>query len=563
MTANLRVTLWVLLGMAAVLNYVAWMRDYPPRLATPDATRSAPAVPLGSSAPTVAPSASGTPSTAGAVAATGPVAAAVSGLGGAVGSAAAAASVQVRTDVLAAEVSLEGGALTQADLLAYPEAKNTPNKPVRLLTSDPAGLFVVQGGLAGTPGEAAPTHLALYSSAARSLTLAPQQDTLVLPLIWSDGHGVTVTKTFTFHRGRYEVDVSYSVENASGTPWSFAPYVQLLRVNQPVAHSYFNPSTYAFKGPAIDDGTRFQKFDITKNPMLDEPVRGGYLAALQHDFVVAVLPQPSATYQYQLLVQGIEYELKGTGATQQVLPGGRGAASEVLFIGPKLHAALAALDPRLPLVTDYGYLRLIAEPLYQVLNYAHQLVGNWGFAIIIVTALLKLLFYPLAEASGKSMAKMKSLAPRLTQLRETFKDDKEKLNRAMMEMYQREKINPLAGCLPMLIQVPVFLAFYWVLRDSVEIRQAPFVFWITDLSSKDPLFVLPAIMAAAMFAQFRLTPQTGDPTQQKVMMFMPLIMSGTFAFFPAGLVLYWVTNTLLSILQQWNINRRLEASTKK
>jgi len=245
-----------------------------------------------------------------------------------------------------------------------------------------------------------------------------------------------------------------------------------------------------------------------------------------------------------------------------VPPGGSAASHETLFIGPKIQTQLDAANPSLDLVADYGTLRIIATPLFWLLNHVHTLVGNWGFAIIIVTGLLKLLFYPLAEASGRSMAKMKALAPRLNNLRETYKDDREKLNRGMMELYKREKVNPLAGCLPMLIQIPVFLAFYWVLRDSVELRQAPFILWINDLSAKDPWYVLPGIMAVAMFIQYKINPQVGDPAQQKIFMFMPLAMSATFAFFPAGLVLYWVTNTILSILQQWNINRRIDAAIR-
>ena len=208
-------------------------------------------------------------------------------------------------------------------------------------------------------------------------------------------------------------------------------------------------------------------------------------------------------------------------------------------------------------MADYGALYLLAEPLFWLLDKAHAATGNWGVAIILITLLLKLLFYPLSEASGRSMAKMKALAPRIKNLQEMYKDDREKLGKATMELYQREKVNPVAGCLPMIIQMPVFLAFYWVLLESVEMRQAPFMGWIHDLSSKDPFYILPAIMAAAMFAQFKLNPSAADPTQQKVMMVMPLVMSATFAFFPAGLVLYWVTNTLLSMAQQWNINRRI------
>ena len=275
-----------------------------------------------------------------------------------------------------------------------------------------------------------------------------------------------------------------------------------------------------------------------------------------------MVPPADATYRYQLQTQGNRVSAQGHRGRPERAAGWPAARrSEALFVGPKLQSQLDGVRPALSLVTDYGKLRVDRRRHCSGCSTTCiALVGNWGFAIIIVTLLLKLLFYPLAEASGRSMAKMKALAPRLTQLRETYKDDREKLNRAMMELYQREKVNPLAGCLPMVIQIPVFLAFYWVLRDSVEIRQAPFIFWINDLSSRDPFFVLPAIMAAAMFVQYELNPQVGDPTQQKVFMFMPLAMSVTFAFFPAGLVLYWVTNTLLSILQQWNINRRIEAT---
>jgi YidC/Oxa1 family membrane protein insertase len=243
-----------------------------------------------------------------------------------------------------------------------------------------------------------------------------------------------------------------------------------------------------------------------------------------------------------------------------VAPDTTATFDETLFVGPKLQADLETAGPRLELVADYGVLTIIARPLFWLLGKAFALFGNWGVAIIAVTFLLKLVFYPLSEASGRSMAKMKTLSPRIKNLQDTYKDDKEKLGRAMMDLYKREKINPVAGCLPVVIQIPVFLAFYWVLLESVEMRQAPFVGWINDLSSRDPLFILPAIMAVAMFVQYKLNPTPPDPIQAKVFMIMPLVMSATFAFFPAGLVLYWVTNTLLSIAQQWNINRRISAA---
>jgi YidC/Oxa1 family membrane protein insertase len=562
-TVNLRLALWALLGMALFLNYQMWSHDYIEVVApAPSGANATPALPLDSTVPT-ATVPTGTPPAA-AVAA--PAASASAGADSAhalVADTPLAPSVHVLTDVLDAEVSLAGGELRRVDLLAYPAAKNTPDVPVRLLNRDGAdSLFVLQTGLAPLNDENAPTHQALYSAAVHELRLAPGQDEIKLPLSWNDGHGVNVTKTLTFHRGQYQIGLDYQIQNGTSAPWSFASYAQILRYNAPVERSYFRPDSYSFKGPAIYDGLKYQKLDIQKNAVLDQSISNGWLAALQHHFVVAVVPPADAAYRYRLQVQGNEFLLKAQGPTELVAPGASASTHETLFVGPKIQSQLDAAQSHLDLVADYGTLRIIATPLFWLLNRVHSLVGNWGFAIIIVTMLLKLLFYPLAEASGRSMAKMKALAPRLTVLRETYKDDREKLNRGMMELYKREKVNPVAGCLPMLIQIPVFLAFYWVLRDSVELRQAPFMLWINDLSAKDPFYVLPAIMAAAMFIQYKINPQVGDPAQQKIFMIMPLAMSVTFAFFPAGLVLYWVTNTILSILQQWNINRRIDAAIR-
>ncbi len=552
-TANLRVLLWVILGTALFLNVEMWTHDYP---AAPPVLATAPS---GTALDTDVPVASGSATGAGS-----PAAAASAALpeDSSAALAAPAPSIRVRTDVLDVDVSLAGGELVRADLLAYPQAKNTPDVPVRLLDREtPEKLFVIQTGLAGSSGESAPTHEALYTTAITGLQLAPGQDEVQLPLRWTDGHGVTVTKTYRFHRGTYKIDIDYQVQNASSQAWSFEPYSRILRYNEPIERSYFRVDSYAFKGPSIWNGRKYEKLDIFKGATLDEPVTGGWIAAQQQHFVAAVVPPGQAPYQLQLKTQGKKFLLSATGPLQSVAAGAGAALSETVWIGPKLQTQLDQVGPSLSLVADYGQLSVLAKPLFWLLDRVHGLIGNWGFTIIIVTLLLKLLFYPLSEASGRSMAKMKALGPRLTTLRETYKDDRDKLNRAMMELYQREKVNPLAGCLPMLIQIPVFLAFYWVLRDSVEIRQAPFVLWINDLSARDPYFVLPAIMAGAMFLQYRLNPQMGDPMQQKIFMFMPIAMSVTFAFFPAGLVLYWVTNTALSILQQWNINRRIGTAT--
>jgi YidC/Oxa1 family membrane protein insertase len=295
-------------------------------------------------------------------------------------------------------------------------------------------------------------------------------------------------------------------------------------------------------------------------PSLDAPVTGGWLAGLQHHFLAAVVPPADAAWRYQLQTQGHQFQFSATGPTQTVAPGGSATVKEQLFVGPKLQGQLKQASPRLYLATDYGRLSFLAQPLFDLLNWIHKLLGNWGWTILVTTFLLKLIFYPLSEASMRSMGRMKTLQPRIKALQEQYKDEREKLGKAMMELYQKEKVNPVAGCLPMLIQFPVFIAFYWVLLGSVEMRQAPFVGWIGDLSSRDPWFILPALMMGANIINYRLNPQVGDPMQQKMMFVMQVGMPVLFAFFPSGLVLYWVTNTVLSILQQWNINRRLEAA---
>jgi YidC/Oxa1 family membrane protein insertase len=558
-TFNLRIALWAVLAATLYIGYQVWLHDYPPAPAVAVAAGSTSA-PGGNSLDGTVPTAqsSAPPPAAGtAPAATAPSAEHDSS------ATASAPVVHVRTDVLDVDVSLAGGELEHAVLPLYPINKKQPDQKVELLNRDgPETLFVMQTGLVGTNGSTAPDQRALFTAPVTTLELKPGEDQLELPLTWTDGHGVTVTKTLTFRRGKYTIGLDYHINNASGTPWSFEPYAQLLRNNPPVQRSYFNVDSYSFKGPAIWDGSKYHKLVLTNKDdrALDQQISNGWLAALQHHFVAAIVPPVGATYHYQLKVDGNQFLLSAQGPAQTVAPGTSAASSEQLFVGPKLQAQLIAASPNLDRVVDYGKLYILAAPLFWLLNKVFQFTGNWGITIIIVTFLLKLVFYPLSEASGRSMAKMKALQPRIKQLQETYKDEREKLGTAMMKLYQTEKVNPVAGCLPMLIQMPVFLAFYWTLLESVEMRQAPFFGWITDLSSRDPLFILPALMAGAMFVQYKINPQMGtDPMQQRLFMIMPLAMSVMFAFFPAGLVLYWVTNTLLSILQQWNINRRIQA----
>lgn len=570
---NTRIFLWVALALVLWVNYETWQRDYatrpggPPAASAPsrDGAAGAPESSLEASIPQAS-------SPAGAERAPAGAAAPASSAGAAAATADAAAQaapgvVRVRTDVLELHIGLQGGELRRADLLDYPKEKNRPQDIVRLFNrDDPQTLFVLQTGLAG-PGDSSahPTHFVRFKSPAESYTLPAGADTLTVPLTWTDGRGVTVTKIFTFRRGSYRIELEQRVENASGAPWQAAQYGQLLRDDPEIDQSMFNPETYAFRGPAYFDGEKYQKLDIgdDEDRSLVRDVKGGWIAGMQHHFVAAIVPPPERTFRFTLQADEREYLLSAAGPLRTVAPGATASFPLTLFVGPKLQGQLSATGPRLDRVADYGALTILSEPLFWVLSKIHAVVGNWGWAIVIVTFLLKLLFYPLSEASGRSMAKMKALAPRMKNLQETYKDDREKLGRAMMELYQREKVNPVAGCLPILVQIPVFLAFYWVLLESVEMRQAPFMGWIDDLSARDPFFILPAIMAGAMFVQYKLNPTPPDPVQAKVFMIMPLVMSVMFAFFPAGLVLYWVTNTILSIAQQWNINRRIEAAMKK
>jgi YidC/Oxa1 family membrane protein insertase len=569
MLNNPRIFLWILLIMAGWLNYEAWNRDYAPRV---DATAveqqpGAKGPGLGDSIPSAptAPGASGATPVPAPVPGTPPAAATSTdqappppsaGVGG--------VPIRVRTDVLDLDIDLKGGTITRADMVKYPKVKGEPT-PVRLMNTDPATLYLLQSGLTGPDANGRPTHLTQFTSPQKEFALAPGANELRVPLTWTNGDGVTVTKTFIFKPGQYRIDLQYDIDNQSGAPWSATPYAQIQRRDPEVKRSFIttNAENLSARAPAYRDGTKYSKLKIssdTDRHFSIDVMNGAWIAAIQHHFVSAIVPPDNTPYHFALQTDGVhEYVISARGPATTVPAGQMATVTQKLFIGPKLQKQLNATGADLDRVADYGILYILSQPLFNVLEWVHGLFGNWGWTIVFVTFLLKLVFYPLSEASGRSMAKMKLLGPRMKQMQETYKDDREKLGRAMMELYKKEKVNPVAGCVPMLVQIPVFLAFYWVLLESVEMRQAPFIGWLTDLSSKDPFYILPAIMAAAMFVQYRLQPQTGmDPVQQKVFMFMPLVMSVMFAFFPSGLVLYWVTNTILSIAQQWNINRRIE-----
>jgi YidC/Oxa1 family membrane protein insertase len=576
---HLRTILWVSLALILLLNYQTWVADYAPRDAAAAAataqaaeaekttnplaanvpqavSQGTPAAPATSAVPSAAPTNSDVPVVTNPTAVVATAAAAT-----------ASTVLNVRTDVLDVDVNLRGGELQRADLLAYPVVKGQP-APIRLLREQGAGdQYLLQTGLAGAgstaPPEAFPTHLAQFHSDYSGFVMDSSLKELRVPLEWTSPEGVEVVKTLIFRRGSYRVDVEYEVQNASAAPWSVAPYAQILHDRPAVERSYFNVDSYSFTGPALWDGTKYEKLKITnkEDAALNRDITGGWLASLEHHFVAAIAPATAEAHRYTLRVRGDEYLATEVGPALTVQPGASTVIKQTLFIGPKLQAQLEPIHPELGRAADFGILTFLSRPLFWLLDQAHKIFGNWGLAIIAVTFLLKLVFYPLSEASGRSMAKMKLVAPRMKVLQDTYKDDRQKLGTAMMELYKKEKINPASGCLPMLVQLPVFLAFYWVLLESVEMRQAPFFGWIQDLSSRDPFYILPLIMAGAMFLQYKLQPTPADPIQAKVFMILPIVMSVTFAFFPAGLVLYWVTNTILTIAQQWNINRRIEAAS--
>jgi YidC/Oxa1 family membrane protein insertase len=570
---NIRLMLWGVLAAILFINYQTWLRDYePPAGSAAQSTAStpagAPASSLGDSVPQAASSAAPATQTPGAAppAATAPTSPAAAPSLTPDTDSSPAPQLHVATDVLDIGINLKGGELDSADLLQYPLRKDAPNIPVRLLSYQPPPTrYLLQSGLTGAAGEASPSHLAMWSSNEKTFVLAPGADELRVPLTWTDGQGLTVTKTFIFKRGQYNIGLDYEVKNDGAAARKLASYAQILRHWEHASRSYFDVETYSFKGPAVYDGTKSKDLNVESDSdsKYQAVITNGWLASLQHQFVAAVVPPANQPYQYLLQVKNNDYLLSATGPMIDVPAGSKTVFHEDLFVGPKLQSQLAPLGRNLERTVDFGILTVLAQPLFTGLNYVHKLIGNWGWSIIIVTALIKLLFYPLSQASGRSMAKMRAVGPRMKQIQETFKDDREKLGRAMMELYKKEKINPLAGCLPMVVQIPVFISFYRVLLESVEMRQAPFLMWINDLSSRDPYFVLPLLMGSAMFAQFKLNPAPPDPMQAKIMQFMPLIMTGMMAWFPSGLVLYWLTNTVLSIAQQWRVNQVVEAEAAK
>lgn len=474
--------------------------------------------------------------------------------------------IRIKTDVLDLAIDPVGGDIVQLTLPKYPRRQDHPDIAFQLFDNGGERVYLAQSGLTGANGpDARSSGRPLYAAEQKSFQLADGQDQLSVDLKFSE-NGVNYIKRFSFKRGEYDLTVSYLIDNQSDQAWTGNMFAQLKRDASSDPSSSTATGTATYLGAALwtasEPYKKVSMKDIDKGS-LKENVTGGWVAWLQHYFVTAWIPNHSDNNAVQTRKdsQG-NYIIGYTGPALNVPAGGKVETSAMLYAGPKIQSKLKELSPGLELTVDYGFLWFIAQPIFWLLQHIHSLLGNWGWSIIVLTMLIKGLFFPLSAASYRSMARMRAVAPKLAQLKERFGDDRQKMSQAMMELYKKEKINPLGGCLPILVQMPVFLALYWVLLESVEMRQAPWMLWITDLSIKDPFFILPIIMGATMFIQQRLNPTPPDPMQAKVMKMMPIIFTFFFLWFPAGLVLYWVVNNCLSITQQWYITRRIEAATK-
>lgn len=576
---NLRLTLFVALLFVGYLLWDAWQQDYGPS-PEPQSTETAETTGQQTDRPSARPPADADPEPAEADGGDVPsdVAADLPEEGGGdtpeaapAGQGTDAPRVTVETDVLRVVISGSGATMAEAYLLDYPVEVDRPDEPVQLLAQSPGNVFLAQSGLLSDDAEV-PDHRARFTAERQRYVLDSGSTKLEVPFTW-EANGIRVTKTYTFTRGSYVVDVTERVENAAGEPLTVNEYRQLQRTPRQDGggFSLTNPERYSYFGAAVyspEDHYIKVEFDEMAERRYNREITGGWAAMVQHYFFAAWLPpadEPNLYYSNVHEPGGLPRYIIGAMSPQVNIPSGESHAFDKrLYVGPKLQEELEEVAPGLELTVDYGIFTILAQPLFWLLSLVHSLVGNWGFAIIGVTILIRLAFYKLTETQFRSTAKMRKLQPKMKALKERYGDDKQKLNQAMMELYKKEKVNPLGGCLPLLVQIPFLIAFYWVLLESVELRQAPFMLWLNDLSSPDPYYILPLIMGATMFIQQKMTPMpTADPMQEKMMMMLPLVFTVMFAFFQSGLVLYWTVNNALSVAQQWFITRRIDAEPDK
>lgn len=545
-TENLRSVLVIALFVVVFLLWQAWLTDYGPKSATetekiasPDSAAEPAPSPAEPEFPEQ-PQAIGAPSV--------PV--------GDVEQALPAGTVHVRTDLF--DLNLDGRVLQRLDLLAYPVTITAPDKAFPLLHDSLPDLFSMETGLLGSNGE--PSTASVLAPQRSEYVLGDDQDTLDVAFQLLTPSGIRLEKVYRFHRGSYVIEVLYRVKNATGMPWTGRLYGQFKRTRVVSKGGLFR--VYTYTGGVISSPDKpYEKVKLEKiaEQPLDRDVTGGWAAMIQHYFAGAWVPNPEVSNHYSSKALDNGVFLLRLYSDHVVEPGESRTLKLTAYIGPKIQDRMEKVAPGLRRTVDFGWLFFIAEPLFWLLQHIHGVLGNWGWSIITLTILIKLIFFHLSATSYKSMARMRKLQPRMVQIRERYGSDKQRMNQAMMELYKKEKVNPLGGCLPILVQIPVFISLYWVLLESVELRQASFIFWLHDLSQYDPYFVLPILMGISMLMQQRLNPTPPDPIQAKVMMALPFIFTFFFLFFPSGLVLYWIVNNVLSIAQQWVITKRIEA----
>ncbi len=480
-------------------------------------------------------------------------------------------TVTITTDVL--RLVLDGGAIRSAELLGYPQTTAPRSAPVKLLDDSAARFFSAQSGWS-SQSNAAPTHERGFvpELPSRAYAMPRGGQGVDVPFVWRGPNGVTIRRVYSLKRSDYAIRVRDEVVNSGTSPWRGFVYRQLLRNPPPAVRGMTNPEAFTFAGAAwYSPEEKYEKRkydDFTDDGPLDRQVTGGWIGLLQHYFFAAWVPPSNESSEFSLstipVSGGTQYLVREVAAEVNVAPGTRAISEAKLWVGPKLQDRLDEVAPGLGLALDYGMFTFLSKPIAWLLGQLHNITHNWGWAIVLLVLLIKLALYPLSAAQYKSMAKMRKFQPRIAQLKERYGDDKQKFQMAMMELYKKEKVNPVGGCLPVLLQMPIFLALYYVLLESVELRQAPWVLWIQDLTARDPFFILPVLNAAVMWATQKLSPMTGmDPMQQKMMQMMPLVFGVMFAFFPAGLVLYWVTNGSLGLLQQWWMTRKYSEAPVK
>ena len=549
--------LYLTLIFLGFLLWTSWQQDHAPKPLAPPSTQSSQSTPASSSVPTQTITAAGAQAVPPVPNASGS-ASSISGAG---------QIVRIKSDVLDLQISTKGGDIVAADLLTYPVSLETKDKPVRILDLNGRN-YVAQSGLQHQPVNGqlvdglAPNHLADFTAEKTEYLLEPNQNEVVLPLVWQGSNGLVVTKRYRLKRGSFNLVLEEEVQNNTSQAWVGSEYRQLKHGPSHVNNNFLTSGVQAFVGGAYYAEDKYKKISFTDmKESLTESATGGWISMLEHYFISAWIPpqdQQNTYYSMENQQMGVpNYILGVRSPVKEIASGTNGVFTSQLWVGPKIQDDLEVIAKGLDLTVDYGIFAFVSKPIFWVMQAIHSFVGNWGWTIILLTLFIKLLFFWPSAASYKSMAKMKAAAPKMKEINERFSGDPQAKQKAMMELYKKEKINPLGGCLPILIQIPVFMGLYWVLLESVELRQAPWILWYKDLSIMDPYFVLPLLMGASMFFQQKLNPPQMDPIQQKIFQFLPIIFTFMFLWFPAGLVLYWVVNNVLSIAQQWVINKKI------